>query len=640
MRIYILLLCCVLFAQVLQPQALKDITPQRLAQFEQYIELADNARLSGDAKNQALNLSKAAFILWESNRLYDAIDMFEESGELFKKLEDFRNLRSIYSNLGMLYADNQDLQQANHYFNECLRISRLTSEENLITSGLYDVAFILTSQSRYDESNTRLFEALEIATRLDDKKLLLNVFGLLSSNYRMLNNHTEAAKYQEQYDITLRLLQQQIIKSEYEQREVRNLGALQRSELEIRAQQQEAELSALKLKSSQDSLSREIEKTQRQLLTIENLEKDAQLKETTIALQQAKQSESEALLTRQKAVQQRLYIIVIATVLIVILMLFIGWTLYKSNNARKKTNIILLQNNEEITEKSEELKKAFGKIEKQTTQIRQSINYAKSIQNAMVPPIELLKDYFTDSFILWKPRDIVSGDFYWFKPVYDNQQPEIRKKLIDNQELYNLSNADKLLITAVDCTGHGVPGAFMSMVGNNLLDEITQRGISRPDLILEELKIGIINTLKQNTTGNKDGMDMAICLIDKKEKKLFYSGANNPLVYIQDGELKQIKADAISLGGMQSLNSKFTLHEIPLDKPTYCYIFSDGYVDQFGGQLNRKFMISNFRRLLHEIHNETFEEQANLLDITIDGWMDKTQPQTDDILVIGFKLDL
>ena len=640
LRTYLLLLFFVLSAGVLSPQALKDITPQRLAQFEQYVELADNARLSGDLKAQALNLSKAAFILWESNRLYDAIDMFEESAELFKKLEDYKNLRSVYSNMGMLYADNQDLQQASYYFNECLRISRLTGEENLIASGLYDVAFISTSLTKYDESNSRLMEALDIATRLNDQKLLLNIFGLLASNYRMLNDYNEAAKYQEQYNITLRLLQQQIVKSEYEQREVRNLGALQRSALEIKAQKQEAELNSLRLKSSQDSLARIAEEAQRHMLTIENLEKDAQLKEATILAQKLKQSESDALLKHQKAVEQRQQIVIIAVILIVILMAIVGTVLFKSNLDRKKTNVILQHNNEEIVEKSEELKKAFSKIERQTTQIKQSINYAKGIQQAMIPPAELLKDFFNDSFVYWKPRDIVSGDFYWFKPIYDDHEMETGKNIFADKDLYNLSTADKLLIATVDCTGHGVPGAFMSMIGNNLLDEITQRGITRPDLILYQLRLGIITTLKQNTTGNKDGMDIALCLVDKKTKKLYYSGVNNPLIYIQNEELRQIKPDSIALGGVQTTDARFTLHEISLDKPTYCYIFSDGYVDQFGGQLNRKFMIANFRKLLLEIHGESFEEQANLLDVTMDGWMDKTQPQIDDILVVGFKLDL
>jgi len=329
-----------------------------------------------------------------------------------------------------------------------------------------------------------------------------------------------------------------------------------------------------------------------------------------------------------------------AAALIAILLLIVVGIIYRNSVRRKKTNLILEQNNVEILEKSLDLKFALEKNEKQNMQIMQSINYAKNIQKAMVPPKDLLNDFFSDSFIYWKPRDLVSGDFYWFKPIYDNVETDNQRQIFADKDSYNLALTNKLLIAAVDCTGHGVPGAFMSMIGNSLLDEITQRGITTPNIMLKHLKTGINTTLKQHTTKNKDGMDIALCLIDKSKRKLYYSGANNPLILIKNKELSHIKADSISIGGVyQGDDVNFTLHEIDLDDTTYCYIFSDGYVDQFGGQLDRKFMISNFRKFLFEIHDLPFDEQANLLDVAMEGWME-AKNQIDDILVIGFKIDI
>jgi serine phosphatase RsbU (regulator of sigma subunit) len=212
-------------------------------------------------------------------------------------------------------------------------------------------------------------------------------------------------------------------------------------------------------------------------------------------------------------------------------------------------------------------------------------------------------------------------------------------RLEDEKKAGGNKEDKKLVISAVDCTGHGVPGAFMSMIGFNLLDEITSKGITRPNLILEELHRGVRFTLKQKETNNQDGMDLAMCVIDSKTKTLEFAGAKNPLIYIQDGEVKQIKGDTNGVGG-KSDDHTFTLHTVDVSTPTYCYIFSDGFIDQFGGENGRKFMISNFRNLLFDIHQKPMKEQREILDKTIKEWMGKKYNQIDDILVIGFKLDL
>lgn len=278
-------------------------------------------------------------------------------------------------------------------------------------------------------------------------------------------------------------------------------------------------------------------------------------------------------------------------------------------------------------------------LRKKTNNVRSSINYAKRIQNAILPRLDWIQEHLPESFVFFKPRDIVSGDFYWFSVVHLEEDVEITTSFRPPPP------PEKVVISAIDCTGHGVPGAFMSMVGNQLLYEIINTNhITSPDEILRELHRKIRITLSQEETGNNDGMDMAICVIDKQERKLEFAGAKNPLIYIQDGELFEIKGNTAPIGGKKrspgkkSTPREYTKHIIDLDRPTWFYIFTDGFQDQFGGKNSRKFMKKRFKELLLKIHERPPHVQRTMLSQTIGGWMDGS-PQIDDMLVMGFKTD-
>jgi serine phosphatase RsbU (regulator of sigma subunit) len=322
--------------------------------------------------------------------------------------------------------------------------------------------------------------------------------------------------------------------------------------------------------------------------------------------------------------------------------------MYRSNKAKQRANKELAEKNEEIQKKSQQLQEAFYKIEDQNIKITQSISYAQGIQKALFPPKETLKDYIPESFIFFQPVDMVSGDFYWFKEIdanldlYEERgEFEDRKKGDENgdPDFLPIEN-NKFVISAVDCTGHGVPGAFMSMIGYNLLDEITQSGITRSERILRELHKGIRRTLKQDETSNRDGMDMSLCVINKKKRSVQFSGAKNPLLYIQDGEAHVIKGDRVPIGGVQTEKERyFTQYNIEVEKPTWFYIFSDGYIDQFGGPKNRKFLLKNLKNLLLEIYQKPMEEQEEILRVKLMEWMKGRENQIDDVILIGFKLN-
>jgi len=276
--------------------------------------------------------------------------------------------------------------------------------------------------------------------------------------------------------------------------------------------------------------------------------------------------------------------------------------------------------NEELSVNLERLHEQNIVIEKKNHDITASINYAKRIQQAMLPSLEEIERVFPNSFVFFEPRDIVSGDFYYFKQV--------------NQ---------KVIIGAIDCTGHGVPGAFMSLIGNDLLNEIVEnKSVTKASHILDRLDEGVIKVLRQTDTQIRDGMDAAFCVYDLETKVMEYAGARNPLIYIENGELKTIKADRQSVGGnliKNQFNRKlFTTHTLDITQKASFYLFTDGFQDQFGGKHDKKFTIKQFRKVLLEVSKLPFSQQKDYLKNTLKNWKGFNR-QIDDILVFGFQIN-
>jgi serine phosphatase RsbU (regulator of sigma subunit) len=264
----------------------------------------------------------------------------------------------------------------------------------------------------------------------------------------------------------------------------------------------------------------------------------------------------------------------------------------------KKNNIqsILVQKNKDITD---------------------SITYAKRIQQAILPPDRLVKKLLPESFILYKPKDIVSGDFYWVTEW-----------------------GNKVMFAAVDCTGHGVPGAFMSIVGQNILSQsVNEYGLSRPNLILNALNKGVSRTLgKDSDNVLRDGMDLALCAIDLKEMKMEFSGAMNPAWVLRDTEIIELKGNKFPIGSyVDGADQHFENTEFQLKKGDRIYVFTDGYADQFGGPKGKKFKYKNIKTLLLDTRHESMDRQLEILDRTIESWRGNLE-QIDDILVMGVKI--
>lgn len=299
----------------------------------------------------------------------------------------------------------------------------------------------------------------------------------------------------------------------------------------------------------------------------------------------------------------------------------LGYFIYINYRNKKKANEILKEKNRLITFQNEEIQKQKELAEMQRDQIAyqkkhitDSIHYALRIQRAILPSLELFSDKI-EHFVLYKPRDIVSGDFYW----------------VNHRE-------ESWIVIAADCTGHGVPGAFMSMLGISFLNEIVNnRNIRRPDLILNELRENIIQALKQMDSHNtvKDGMDISVCSLDYKQSVLEWAGANNPLLLIQGGELNTVKADKMPVA-IHDIMEPFTLHRFVLKKGDTLYIFSDGYNDQFGGPNQKKFLSKNFKDTIMSMQDLSMLDQGKKLDDTFEEWR-KDVEQVDDVTVIGIR---
>lgn len=263
----------------------------------------------------------------------------------------------------------------------------------------------------------------------------------------------------------------------------------------------------------------------------------------------------------------------------------------------------------------DEIARQREELEAKNRSITDSLIYASYIQAALLPSEAYFKKLLPDSFIFFKPKDIVSGDFYWIR-----------------------ESGNKLYIVAADCTGHGVPGAFMSMIGVELLNKIIiDQKMEDPAIILSVLSKGIARTFSGVDEGPKslkDGMDLGLCVIDRESSGLQYAGAFFPLYILRDNKLIEIKGDRLSVGMTESI--EFTCSEFQLEKDDVVYMFSDGYTDQFGGPHDKKFMYRRFRHLLLAIHKFPFSEQESILSDSISSWKGEYE-QVDDLMVIGFR---
>jgi len=585
---------------VFEPVFAQNLDSVALNTFKEYESAVEKYKQNDNPIQQANFLNKIGYLFWENEIYSDAIAYFSKSLEINIKINNKNAVKELNYNIGLINSDQEKYQLALVRFEKGLKISKQLNQKEGIYSGLINKASALKNLGQNVEAVAVLLNALEYAQELNSLKLIRTCYGMLSENYEILDDSENTMKYFELFASVDKHLKSEQIK-DIEKRSKESIQSAQSDK--IKSQQ------ALSEKSD------ELNETKQTLKETEEITKQQQLQ---LDLKELAIREKEVQLKNEKLIRYGVSIIFIAILLITILV-------YRQYKQNKRKNKQLAEQNFQINHHKEELEAQRDLAHKQKNAITDSIRYAQRIQSALLPPESYIKRNLPGHFILYKPRDIVSGDFYWM-----------------------MTKDDKIIVAAADCTGHGVPGAFMSMLGIAFLNEILTKIIENKHVyslqaneILNQLRTYIIESLHQTGEQNesKDGIDMALCIIDPENHKLQYAGAHNPLYIIQNNELKIIKGDRMPVGIHKHANVSFTNHEIDINEDDLVYIFSDGYYDQIGGPQKRKYMSKNFQKLILDNYNRPLSKQKEILNNTIEEWKGEGF-QLDDILVIGIKLEV
>lgn len=565
---------------------------------------------------------------------YDkSIEYLQKSLKIKESLSDKRGVSNCYLNMGVISNDQGNKDQAIEYFLGALKIFTELDDKYGISACYTNIGVLNVEKGDIAEAKKYYLKAIEIDKELGDKS------GMAVLNYNIANLH---------FSIADSLLYTNIQKSDANKHldstiyyanisldlsEEIGSFSYQSSNLELlmnaynkKGNSRKSLDYAIKLIATKDSLFN-TEKTN----AIQEMETkyETEKKEQQIELQESQLIIKEAKIKQQTIFRNLLITILGAVIIIICLVIYAYVQKRKDNKKIREQNKFILdaneelkQLNEEITTQKEEIESQRDHVMQQKQEITDSINYAQKIQSAILPPEAYITELLHDHFILYKPRDIVSGDFYWTKQINEY-----------------------IIVVAADCTGHGVPGAFMSMLGISFLNEIVQRReITKASEVLNELRKQIKQSLRQHgeTEESKDGMDMAFLALNKKTNIVQYAGANNPLFLFRDkdesSELIEIPADKMPVGIHFGKEKSFTNQEIQLEIGDTLYIFSDGYPDQIGGPKGKKFMKKNFKTLLESIQEKSMKEQKDILEETLTNWKQDYE-QVDDILVMGIRIN-
>lgn len=552
----------------------------------QYFEMYLDIRIEqGDEENIASAYNNLGIVTSYVDNHKKALTYYERALEISERIKDYELTSNLLNNIGVIYENHiKDYSKALEYYKKSLQYEYGVNHTKGIVISLNNIGDLYRKWGKNPEAADYYRKGIELA---DSAGLLFNVVESYADFYKLYAdeaNYKEAFQYLQKYTML------------------------------------------------KDSLF--------------NIESQKQISELEIQYQSA-QKENQIKLQKERIKNQRTTIIGALIGIMIILVSLI--LLFRENIKRRRLNNVLREQKEEIYDKALRLKQANKEvakrnkeivnknnaieehiieitqkndiIEEKNRSITDSIAYAKRIQSALLLPPAEFKTAFTDHFILYAPKDIVSGDFYW-----------VRK------------TKNKVWLAIADCTGHGVPGGFMSMLGISYLNEISTEE-EQPAEMLNKLRDKVIESLKQSDESNstKDGMDIALIMIDTEKMELYFSGAFNSLVLIRthensDAELIEYKGDKMPIGIYRKMQNNFTQQKIVLQKNDCLYMFTDGIIDQFGGEKGRKFMKKNLKNWLLENYMQPMKTQKTILTDVFNNWRSGIYEQTDDVLVAGIRI--
>ncbi|MFH2141505.1 MAG: tetratricopeptide repeat protein [Bacteroidota bacterium] len=527
-----------------------------------------------------------------------SLEYFNRTLEIMENIGNKQGVAYALTNIGSVYEEwteysklegnkeDDNYKKAIEYHEKALTIIEETGDKHGTAGTLQSIGNVYGKMKDYKKSLDFNQKALKIREDLGDKSGIAQSYHAIGTIYAELNDYSNALNYfNKSYDLAVELKKLKLIQDIH-----RSISSVYKNMGNYKNAYEQYLLYTV-IKDS--------------IINIESHKQIAEMEEKYEVDKKEQQIDhlnlKNELLNEQKQLQddkiKQQNIILIISIIGLIIFIVSSMLLFRLFRQKKKANMLLAAKNQEISD---------------------SIHYASRIQSAILPPAEYMYEVLPEHFILDKPRDIVSGDFYW-----------LAKK------------EDKLIVAVADCTGHGVPGAFMSMLGVAFLNEIVnQNEILQSNEILNRLRLNVIKSLHQ--TGKEgeatDGMDISLCVIDKANKKIQFSGANNPLYLVRNDELTELKADKMPISIHSRVDEPFSVNETEIFTNDVIYLFSDGFVDQFGGDNSKKFKFKSFKNLLTEIHSKPMNEQVIILDSTFNEWKGNLE-QVDDILVMGIRIN-
>jgi len=576
----------------------------------------------------AVDLNNIGYIYSHAGDIPRALEYYHKSLKMYEKTGGKEGVATSLNNIGSIYDNQGDIIKALNYYQKSLKINKEMNAERGIATSLNNIGNIYDDQEDYSKAFFYYDKSLKVYEEIEYKHGIASALNNIGGVYDKKGDTIRALFY---FHKSLKI-RKEIGDKQGIAISLRSIGEIQLKQGKL-AKAKENGLTSLSLaqeigypnniKSAAKLLS---EVYERQGYGVEALEmyklyiqmKDSINNEATqqaTAQQQAKYEydkqkviddihhEKLIAIERQEKDKQRIITLAagIGLGLVVIFLIFI----FNRLRITKKQKLV-------IEEQKEVVEEAHHELEEKNQEITDSITYAKRIQSAILPPDKVVKEHLNESFILYKPKDIVAGDFYWFE-----------------------KSGSKVLFAAADCTGHGVPGAMVSVVCNNALNRsVREYNLTDVGSILDKTREIVVKEFEKTDVEVKDGMDIAICSLEGD--KLEYAGAYNPLWIIRNGVLMETKANKQPIGHFDN-PEPYTTHFFEVEKGDSIYIFSDGYVDQFGGERGKKFKVKAFRELLLSIQDKSMEEQKILIDKTFETWRGELE-QVDDVCIIGVRV--
>ena len=539
----------------------------------------------GDKKAVWSTYNNIGIIYSNQGNYEKAIEYYEKSLKIAEELDDKKGMGLSYNNIGNIYDKQGNYEKALEYYEKSLKIAEELDDKKVVGSSYNNIGNIYLDQGNYEKALEYQVKSLKILEEIGDKKGMGNSYHNIGLIYDNQGNYEKALKY---------LLKSKKIKEEINV--ITDLDETAKALMEVyeKLGKPQKALENYKLYVTiKDSLAKM--DAEEQLYKFE-VDKKYELEKQADSIKHADEiilHQAEA-----KTQKQRSKGLVLISIIILVSLGLVITQLKKV----KKGKLLVEERNLVIEEKQKE--------------ITDSINYAKRLQDGILVPIDLVQSWLSASFILFKPKDIVSGDFYWIEKV-----------------------GDKIYFAVADCTGHGIPGALVSIICSNALSKSLQEDkISSPAKILDATRQLVEKRFVRATDSIKDGMDISLCCLNVKTKTINWSGAMNPLWVVKKGsaEIQEIKPDRQAIGRIEN-PKPFTEHKIKLSVGDSVYLFSDGYPDQFGGSKGKKYMKGKMKKYVLSIQNQSMQEQLASFEKEYNNWKG-SQDQIDDVCVMGVRV--